>query len=488
MDDEDKMGKSLVKNSIYNIVYKLITALYPLVAVTYVSHILLAEKMGMVSYAQNIVSYFVVIAALGIPTYGIKEIAIKSEDIQARSQVFWELLTINTISTTLALAAYGMLILSVNKFYSNYLLYAVAGLQIAFNYINVDWFYQGMEEYKYISIRSIVVKAIALIALPVAIRTQEDYIWYALIYCMAIAGNNIFNIIRIRRYVVRPSLKLNLCKHLKIISVLLMVSIAVEIYAMIDTTMLGVFCNSSTVGCYSNAMKLTRMVNTMAAAIGTVLFPRLSVIFNNKENEEFNNLVNNGIKIMLMIAIPASLGMILCSKNIILLLFGNSFTDAIPILKILALMIPIVVCNTLMGGQVLVTTNQENKYVISVTTASIVNVILNGLLIPRFGATSAAVASLISEAIDLTLYCWFARKYVKLCFSRRYIVSIAVPLIIYSCISVFVIPAFHLNQLIELCINIIVCAFIYFGLGLLLKNEAMLFSLRKFRRIMHIEG
>lgn len=473
------MGKSLMKNSIYNILYKVVTALYPLFAVTYVSHILLAEKMGMVSYAQNIVSYFAVIAALGIPTYGIREIAVRSNNKNKRSQVFWELFIINFISTTISIVIYLVLIFSVNRFLENKILYEIAGLQIFFNYLNVDWFYQGMEEYKYISLRSIIVKLVSLIALPLTIHSQDDYLWYAMIYCLAIGGNNIFNIIRIRKYICKPRKKIQVIKHLKSIAILLMVSIAVEIYAMIDTTMLGIFCDDQTVGCYSNAMKLTRMVNTMAAAIGAVLFPRLSVIFNNNDKREFNELVNKGIKIMLVIAFPAAVGMIVCSHSIITIFFGNSFAESVPILKILAFMIPVVVCNTLLGGQVLVTTNQEDKYVITVIIASAVNVILNALFIPKFGATSAAIASLISEIIDIILYLYFARKYVKINISAQYIMSVGIPLLLYIMISKVIISPLELGNFWSLSINIIVCVILYFPIGYIMKNEAIIFAVNK---------
>ena len=478
------MSKSLVKNSFYNTLYKLVTALYPLVAVRYVSHILLSEKMGLVSYSQNIVSYFTVVAALGIPTYGIRETAVRANDKEKCSQLFWELFIINVCSTTIAVISYVVLVLAVDKFSEYKTLYAIAGLQIVFNYLNVDWFYQGIEDYKYISVRSIAVKLIALIALPLVIHTQDDYLWYALIYCLAIGGNNIFNIIRIRKYICKPCFKLKILKHLKSISILLMVSIAVEVYAMIDTTMLGFFCDDSIVGCYSNAMKLTRMVTTMATAVGTVLFPRLSVIYSNKQEEQFNELVNKGIKIMLMIALPASVGLIVCSKSIILLFFGNTFEKAIPLLRILALMVPIIACNTLMGGQVLVTTNQESRYVITVIIASIVNVILNANCIPIFGATSAAIASLISELIDLILYNWFARKYVHLHFSKRYIISIIVPLSMYCVVSRVIITQMQLNSFFTLMWNVIVCVGLYVGLGYIMKNESIILVFEKCRKFL----
>lgn len=475
------MNNSLVKNSLYNILYKVISVLYPLVTVTYVSHILMSERMGMVNYAQNIVSYFAIVAALGIPTYGIRETSIRRSNKEELSNNFWELFTINAISTTISLVVYIVLIIFVDRFRGLLILYIVAGIQIVFNYLNVDWFYQGIEEYKYISIRSIVVKLIALIVLPILVRTSKDYINYALIYCLAIGGNNVFNIIRIRKYIKKPSQKLELAKHMKPISILLVVSIAVEIYAMIDTTMIGVFCDDSTVGCYSNAMKLTRMVTTSAAAIGAVLFPRLSLVFLNNDQAHFNELINTGIKIMLMFAIPAAVGLILLREDIILILFGDSFIGAIPILSILSIMIPIVVCNTLLGGQVLVTLGRENKYMISVVLASIVNVVLNSLFIPRFGAPSAAFASLISESIVLLCYYLFTKDYVRLHIGEKYFLSILIPIAIYVIVSVFFISRFQMNRILRLIINIVACGIIYFGGGILLKNEAMLFSLKKLK-------
>ena len=213
------------------------------------------------------------------------------------------------------------------------------------------------------------------------------------------------------------------------------------------------------------------------------MFPRLSVVFKNKDKEYFSNLVNTGLKIMLMITIPAMVGLIVCSEDIILLLFGSSFKDAIPMLQLLSLMTPVIVCNTLLGGQVLVTTNQENKYVLTVVTASIVNVILNSLFIPKYGAPSAAIASLISECIDLILYLYFSKKYVKIKLSLSFIFSMIVPLILYIFISKIIISKICVNILVSLCTNIVVCVLIYFGIGYLMKNEAIIFSINKVKEL-----
>lgn len=475
------MKKSLVSNSLFNILYKVVNALYPLIAVTYTSHILQASKMGVISYAQNIVSYFAIFAALGLPTYGVREMARTADSKEQRSKLFWELFDVNFMSTSFVLIVYILLIFSVGKFRDNSILYVISGSQIVLNYINVDWFYQGMEKYKYIALRSVAVKILLLILLPFLIKTSDDYLNYALLYCLGIAGNNIFNIIKIRNYINFKKYHLEFRKHLKPILILLMASLAIEVYAMIDTTMLGIFCDDATVGCYSNAMKLIRTVNTIAAAIGGVLLPRLSLIYNEGNLKKYNEIVNRGIKIVLMIAIPALAGIIILSENCVMLLFGSSFVDAIPILRILALMIPVVAVNTILGAQVLVTANMENKYVLSVSICACINVILNATFIPQFGAESAAVASLLSEIIVMLLYIYHTRSVIKINLPLRYIISTLLPISIYCMLAIIVLKNLPFGNLMMIIINIAACIVIYFGLGVLLNNESIMFSFEKLK-------
>ena len=164
-------------------------------------------------------------------------------------------------------------------------------------------------------------------------------------------------------------------------------------------------------------------------------------------------------------------------------MFGDSFEGAIPILTILSVMIPIVVCNTIMGGQVLVTMGKETKYMFSVLIASILNVILNAIFIPKYGATSAAVASLISEFMVLILYLVFSRDKVKVKISFDFLASIIVPLALFVIISRFIIEKTITSIIINLIVNVVVCVIIYFGLGIILKNESMLFAFYKIKNI-----
>lgn len=122
------MQKSLAKNSIYNIIYTVANILFPFVTSIYVSRILLPAGVGKVASAQNIASYFITIAALGLPSYGVREFAKIREKKDKRNKLFTELLLLNIISTTLAVIGFFLLVLANSGFNNEWSLYTACGL------------------------------------------------------------------------------------------------------------------------------------------------------------------------------------------------------------------------------------------------------------------------------------------------------------------------------------------------------------------------
>ena len=211
----EQKPKSLIKNSIFNILYKLLNVVFPLITSIYVSNIILADGVGKVSFASNIVSYFSLIAVLGIVSYGPREIGKIGNNKSEISKLFSELFVINFISTTICSLLFLILTFTIPKFSSDYILFLFSGIPLFLNYINVDWVYQGLEEYGYITIRSFIVKIISFISLFIFVKSKNDYINYALISSISLALNHIFNIIHLRKYVKFSIKKINLVKHLK---------------------------------------------------------------------------------------------------------------------------------------------------------------------------------------------------------------------------------------------------------------------------------
>ena len=209
------MQKSLVKNSIFNIIYTVANILFPFVTSVYVSRILLPAGVGKVAAAQNLASYFVTLAALGLPSYGVREFAKVREDEKRKNSLFTELITLNLISTTVAVVAYAAFLIYNNGFKGEWALYICCGLTICFNYLNIDWIYQGLEEYGYITVRSIVIKLLSLVLLFVFVRSRKDYVAYALLTSLALGGNYIFNVIHARKMVRFSFENLNIKRHIK---------------------------------------------------------------------------------------------------------------------------------------------------------------------------------------------------------------------------------------------------------------------------------
>ena len=475
------MRKSLTLNALYNVIYRVLNLLFPLVTTTYISRILLPEGVGKVAVALNIVQYFVIIAGLGIPNYGIREIAKVKSDSHEQSKVFSELFLLNFISTSVCLLVYYTMILNSGYFHENINLYLASGLLLFFNYINIDWFFQGNEEYGYIAIRNTVVKFLSVIMLVVFVKDPNDYLNYIVIYCLALGGNYILNIFRISKKTKLSFKDIDLKKHFKPVIILLASTISIELYTLVDVTMLGVFCDDSVVGYYNNASKFARMINSLIASIGAVLLPRLSLFYSHHQISDFTQTLKNVREVLFYLSIPATLGVFLLSDDIIEVLFGRRFSPASTTLAIMSVLIILVVFNNLYGTQVLITIGQEKRLMYSVLAGAFVNICLNCVMIKYFQHNGAAIASVISELTVLVCTRIFASKFVDLRYNRKFVVSSLMSGLLMS-ISVILIRTMIAPVLAELSISVIAGIAVYFTVTVIFKNSVTVSVINKMRK------
>lgn len=474
-------GKSISVNATFNVIYKLLNALFPLITATYVARVLLPDGVGKVSYAQNIVMYFTYVAALGLPTYGTREIAKRHDQIDDRNKAFTELFLINFISTTCCVIVYYSLVTLFPAFAENRMLHYVAGIAIILNYINVDWVYQGFEEYRYIAIRSMIIKCVSVAAIFIFVRTKEDFIIYALIHCLATAGNYVFNILNLRKYIKFEFSKIDIVQHFKPLFTLLSASIAIELYTLLDTTMLGALCTDEIVGYYTNAMKTVKIVITVLAAVISVMLPRLSWYYDNNQMEKFKSLTRNVIKVLFALAIPSALGVFGLSAMMMPVLFGKAFIPAVSTLKILCfLMIPIPF-STLLGAQILCAINQEKKMLIAVVCGAASNISMNAILIPLYQQNGAAIASVISECIVVLVEIFFVKKYMKIGINIKYYMTCLASAII-MLLMINVSNLLPLTDFIKLCVSFVIGGMTYLACMFLMKNEGITLLISKIKR------
>ena len=473
--------KSLVKNSIFNMIYKGFTALFPLITTTYISRVLLPSGVGRVSYANTIVAYFTLVASLGLPSYGVKAIAQSNDTKEHRTKTFWELFTINLGATILCILAYYLFVNNFTHFSDRKSLFNIIGLMLILNIFNIDWFYQGIEEYGYIATRSIIVKILSFVAMLLWVKDSGDYLVYAFILCVATAGNNLLNAANLKRYIGKPSRKMCLERHMRPVFVLLASTIATEVYTMLDTLMLEYYHGETSVGYYSNSVKIVRMTYTMVIALVAVFYPRISMYYKQKEYEQCNELLSKGVKILLILALPCTVGMALTADYIIPLLFGQAFLPSVGTLQILSILILIFSIAYFLGHIVLTAAGLEKKILHATVAGAIINVIANILLIPSFRQNGAAIASVLSEITVTAILLWNARGCYKISIGKSYVFSLVTAIAVMTVVICSLKTVLLSRPWVEVII-IAVAAIGYFIVLLLSKNSVIIELIQRIRR------
>lgn len=462
------MKKSLLYNSFFNILYKLINAIYPLVTSAYVARILAPSIIGEIMFSQTILTYFTTVASLGIPTYGIKVIASVHDNHEITNKRFTELFMINLGSSIICLLVYFIFITCFNEI-SDFKVMLCFSVILLLNIFNVDWLYQGLEDYKYIAVRNLIVKIVTLILLFLFVKNNGDYLLYTMILIVGICGNYIFNAINLRKYVRFDFKNINFTKHFKPVFILLFVALTTEVYILLDSTMIGIWCNKSDIAFYSNGTKIIRTIFAFLSAAIAVNLPRLSYN-NNNDYQSYNKLANQGIKLLLFLSVPASIAVFLLAKPLVLVLFGNAFQNTIIVVRILSLLIFVFSIAYSMGHIVLISVNKEDWILKATITGAIVNFCLNIVLINAIGYIGAVIASLVAEIIVTLVLLRKSLNSIKILIETRYIVSIILSCIAMSC-TIIVCLYLIKNMIYQLIISTIVGFFVYIVINIIQKNE-----------------
>lgn len=471
------MQKSLAKNSLYNIIYTVANIMFPFATSVYVSRILLPVGVGKVASAQNIASYFVTIAALGLPSYGVREFAKVRENKHERNKLFTELFLLNIISTTLAVIGFFALV-TVNKcFHSEWALYAACGIAIVFNYLNIDWMYMGLEEYGYITGRSLLIKALSLVTLFLFVKTKQDYVLYALISSLATGGNYIFNVIHARKFVKINISDIQIRRHLKPVLLIACIIFLSSIYNKIDVTMLSILADDKSVGFYSYAQKTINMVLTIACAVTAALLPRLSYYYDNNK-KDFYRLLDKGFQILCVMTLPLAVGMALVAPQAVGFLYGEAFESAGLTIRLMCPLILIKGFGDLFCYQLVYSTKSEKIILPASASASMINIIANAALIPVLRQNGAVIASVFSELVTNAIQFIYIKKKVGFSINKKALIMSLFSTATMS-VSVFCIKRLALSNTISLFVEVVCGATVYIAVNLAIKNALMLELIEK---------
>ena len=468
--------KSIKINFIMNIILTMSSFLFPLITFPYISRILLANGTGKVDFATSVINYFNMIAQLGIPTYGIRVCAQVRDDRQKLTRVAHELLIINLIMSIISYIILFNAIQFIPRFHSDKELLMIISFTIILTSIGMEWLYKALEQYTYITIRSIIFKFIALVAMFMLIHSQSDYVIYGAISIFASSASNIFNFINAHKYIgFKPVGNYHFLKHLKPIFVFFGMACATTVYTNLDTVMLGFMKSDVDVGYYNAAVKMKNIFVSVVTSLGTVLLPRASYYIKSGDRSSFNKVSKQAMNVVVLISLPLVVYFFIYAKYGILLLSGKAFLNSVVPMRVIMPTIVLIGLSNITGIQILVPLGYERIVLFSEVIGVLVDLVVNWLLIPYFGATGAAVGTLIAEFVVLLVQFPYARREVKNMFSNIKFYKFAIALSL-ATVSSIIVLYFALPTFIILAISAILFFGVYLVILLLLK-ESMIIKL-----------
>lgn len=399
------------KNFFYNGLLILSNLLFPIISFAYASRILGPAGIGKVQFVVTFATYFVVVAQLGIPVYGMREIAKARGNKKQLDKLFSELLLINMLSSLLLSAVYYGLILSLGWFHNSINYYLLGGLLILSGFSVLDWFYMGMEQFRFLSLRSIVIKTVALTSLFLFVRNTEDLMIYFLIAIFSILANNLWNLFHLKGQLRIQFKQLHLKKHFAPLLILFVSSLTISVYTLGDTLLLGFLTNDKAVGFYTAAKKLIIVTIPLITSLGTVLIPKLTKSIDTSNITETDVRVSQSFSFICLFGIPISMGLYIFAPEIMRVFSGAKFVGAVFTLQLVAPVIFLVGLGHLFGMQLLIPGGFEKQYLLATLFGMGVSLLLNLLLIKTFRDKGAAVTLLITEAVvSFTAYFFVIKK------------------------------------------------------------------------------
>lgn len=416
------MAQSVKVNYILNLINTGTQMLFPLITFPYVCRVIEADGIGQVNFFQSIISYISLFTCLGIPMYAIREIARDRNDVVKMNQTAVEILLLHSMLTLIGYAIVSILCLVVPQIQVNIPLFLILSLTIFFTAIGCEWFYQGIEDFKYITIRGLIIKSFSVILLFIFVKSKTDLLYYGCYTVFGVLGGNIFNFFRLRKYIHRENIifsELHIKRHIKPVLKVFSFSVVTSIYLQLNTVLLGFFKNALAVGYFAAATKVMQMLLQMSACLGSVMMPRASHLIAENKESEFNALIQKSYDFTLAIALPMTIGLIVCAPNLIMSLCGVKFENSILPSQIIAPIILMVAISNVFGIQVLFPKGKISIVTLCCGIGAVVDLVLNLCLIPFFSYVGTSIAYLGAEvATTISMY-FIGRKYLPITYFKK---------------------------------------------------------------------
>ena len=399
----------ILKNYAYNFSYQLLVIILPILTTPYVTRIFSSEDLGTYGYFNSIVTYFILLATLGVANYGTKEVSANRKNIQP---TFWGIYSLQVVAAFISIVLYLLLCWSVPSM-QNPVAY-ILGLSLLSKGLDISWLFQGLEDFRKITIRNITVKLLGILSIFLFVKTPNDlYLYVFLLTGFELLGQ-LSMWLPAKEFIGKPHFDVVHAKeHLKPVILLFLPQIAISLYVTLDRTMLGALSSTKDVGIYDQALKIINILLTIVTSLGSVMLPRVSSLLSSGDYKAVNKMHEMSFLIYNLIIFPIIAGMLIVNKDFVNFFLGKDFQEARVAIDIMIARMFFIGWTNIMGIQILIHHNKNREFMLSTTIPAFVSVGLNLLLIPSLGFIGASITSVLTEALVWVIQYYYTRSYLK---------------------------------------------------------------------------
>ena len=455
----------VLKNYLYNLSYQLLVIVLPVITTPYITRVFSSNDLGSYGYYNSIVTYFILLATLGVANYGTKEISGHRKNVQ---KTFWGIYSLQVLATCLALVLYiatCLLIPSMNN-----LIAYILGFSLVSRGLDISWLFQGMEDFKKITVRNTAVKLLGVASVFIFVKKPSDLYLYIILLVVYDLLGQLSMWLPAREHIGRPHLDIVYAKrHIKPVILLFLPQIAISLYITLDRTMLGALSSTTDVGIYDQALKLLNILLTIVTSLGSVMLPRVSNLLSLGNQKAVNKLHEMSFLVYNLVIFPMIAGILIVNKDFVNFFLGQDFQEARHAIAIMVFRMFFIGWTNIMGIQILIPHNKNREFMLSTTIPAFFSVGLNILLIPSLGYIGASIVSVDTEGLVWLLQLYFTRSYLKeIKILPSMLKILAASLIMYGILYIIQ-PLLHFPSVVNVLISAMLGLFIYAGLVLTLR-------------------
>lgn len=392
----------------YNTVYQVLILILPLITAPYISRTLGTVGVGIYSSTAAWLGYFVLAGGLGITLYGNREIAYHQKDQESRSRIFYELLSLKMITVGLALVAYLVFILFQTKWHNYFLLQGITLVAVAFD---VSWFFMGLENFRVIVVRNMIIRLVLTVAIFIFVRTPNDLWLYILLLSLSSLIGNLTVWPFLKKEIVKvPFRTLHIFQHIRPVLMLLLPQVSITIYTSLNKNLLQIFSGLDSVAYFTQTYMIIILGATLVSSFNSAFLPHLSGLFSSGENDKVKPLILKSIDLGNCVSILCIAGIIGVSQTFAVFYFGKNFAPVGPMLTVGSVTIFFLALTNALSTQYLLAARKMKEYMVSTVVGLVINVLFNILLIPLLGTMGAIIATIMTECGVAVYILWKLRR------------------------------------------------------------------------------